>query len=248
MQRVEGEEQDTSRLADSGFVTQDDDDDGVIPPCSIAQEQFAAEQQHRHQHQPGNKTPSKQQQDTDNPFAWCLHCQTVPDQRQQKVLWWFSPARAVPTDVERALTPLLVPYRAQERGMFKTQSVHRLRQVKDACRQHQIDLRAALSLRRHLMRQHNPHLSLPQLGLGSNGDVNEAAYVFEEAVRKELERCKVDFYAEDEQKRYIQEHKTPDMPYPPTPDFIFKKTVRIKKYFTRKKQRSVLTERSINCK
>lgn len=196
-------------------------------------------------------TPQEQQQHQnadDDPFAWCLRCQTVPDPQQQSVVWWLSPARPVPTAVELALTPILVPYKNRERGMFKTQSGKRLRQVQHACREHRIQISSALSLRRHLMRQYNPHVPMATLGLGTFEDVIAAACIFEESVQKELVRLTVEFYAEVEQKRYIQEHKKPEMPYPPTPDFILKKSVLVKKYFMQHQKRRVVVEKSINCK
>ena len=197
-----------------------------------------------------SSTPQEQQQQQntdDDTFAWCLRCQTVSDPQQQSVVWWLSPARPVPTAVELALTPILVPYKSRERGMFKTQSGKRLRQVQHACREHRIPISSALSLRRHLMRQYNPHVPMARLGLGKFEDVIGAARVFEESVQKELVKLTVEFYAEEEQKRYIQEHKQPEMPFPPTPDFILKKSVLVKKYFMRHQKRRVVVERSINC-
>lgn len=196
-------------------------------------------QQQRQRHQNQNAD--------DDPFDWCLRCETVPNQQQQIVVWWFSPDRAVPTAVELALTPILVPYKQRERGMFKTQPARRLSQVQHACREHRIKIASALSLRRHLIRQYNPHVPMASLGLGKFEDVVGAARVFEESVQKELVSLAVEFYAEEEQKRYIQEHKMPDMPYPPTPDFILKKSILIKKYFMRNQKRRVVVERSINC-
>jgi len=182
-------------------------------------------------------------------FDWCLRCEAVDDVRQQAAIWWFSPARPVPVAVETALEPILVPYEKKERGMFRTQSSHRLRQLHQACRKNNVPITTALSLRRHFIKRYNPNETMAKLGLGSYEMIDGAARVFELAVQKQLEELDVEFYSEADQRRCIKQNKPPDQLAPPTPDFVLKKTLRIKTYYMdmRRSKRRMITERAVNC-
>lgn len=136
--------------------------------------------------------------------------------------------------------------------MFCTQPefrVHKLRRITNAKK---VPLSTALSLRRHHMKRLNPHIGgMQQLRLGSNDDIRESARLFEEAVEHFLRRQRVEFYSEQEQKAHVRKHRGPGAPYPPTPDFILKRPIRIKQFVLsgRRKgergRRTILQERSV---
>jgi len=168
----------------------------------------------------------------EDPFHWCLRCEDVPDTQQHTVIWWHSPVPPIKLDVEIALEPILVPFKKKERGMFKGQPQHRVHKLQRACHHHRIPMTTALSLRRHYMKRYNPGLRMSGLRLGSDQDVRQSARLFEQAVQRQLEQCRVEFYTEIYLKQYIEQHRRPDQPYPPTPDFILKRPVLIKTYFT----------------
>jgi len=190
--------------------------------------------------------------ETEDVFAWCLRCESIADSRQHKVLWWHSPVPPIRIETESALEPVLVPFKKKERGMFREQPEHRAQKLQRVCHKHHVTMKTALSLRRHYMKRYNPGLRMSQLRLGKEEDINQSARLFEEAVQTFLERQRVEFYAEQHQKEFIRQHKRPDQPYPPTPDFILRKPLRIKTYTIRResknnRDRRVIKERSVNC-
>lgn len=185
-----------------------------------------------------------------DPFlSLVLKCERDPDPQDQRVLWWYSPTPPVRFQVEIELINDLVPYQKRERGMFCKQSEHRLRKLRRLCAMEHIPLRVALSLRRHLMRRYNPKMSLPQLQLGTDEQVREAARLYEAAVQNYLQMENVAFYSEKEQRTHIRQHRQPGQPSPPTPDFVLKEPIRIRKYKMARGNttRTVIEEFSVYC-
>jgi hypothetical protein len=185
-----------------------------------------------------------------DPFSsLVLKCRKDLDPQDQYVLWLYSPTPPVRYQSEIELINVLVPYQKRERGMFCKQPEHRLRKLRRHCAAERISLRVALSLRRHLMRRYNPNLSLPQLQLGTEEQVREAARLYEATVQDFLQRQKVEFYSEKEQKAHIRQNRQPGQPYPPTPDFVLKEPIRIRKYKMARgnTNRTVIEELSVYC-
>jgi hypothetical protein len=185
------------------------------------------------------------------PLPYSLRCKDVPDSTRHRVLWWRSTSDPIPFEIEEGLIDVLVPYKQKERGMFRDQPKHRVQKLIRICRSKQISVRTALSLRRHHMKRYNPGLGMHQLRLGNDNDVRKSAELFELAVQEFLNREKVGFYSETEQKAYIEKHRPPGEPFPLTPDFILKSPIRIKQYTGPEgqvKNRRVVQERSVNCK
>ena len=173
----------------------------------------------------------KEEDEEESPFAsLVLKCQYVPDPQDQLVLWWHSARPFIRYQVEVDLIKVLVPYEKRERGMFCKQPEHRLAKLRRICKAERIPLRVALSLRRHLIRRYNPNLSLSQLKLGTDSQVREAARLYEMAIQDFLLRESLSFYSETEQKEHIRRYRQPGQPYPPTPDFVLKEPIRIRKY------------------
>jgi hypothetical protein len=143
---------------------------------------------------------------------------------------------------------VLVPYKKRERGMFRDQPEHRIRKIQRICESKRISFRTALSLRRHHMKRWNPGLGMHQLRLGVDDDIRESARLFEQAVQDFLRNSNVAFYSELEQKAHIRKHRKQGQPYPPTPDFILKEPILIKKYTAgRGRERRVVEERAVCC-
>ena len=184
----------------------------------------------------------------EHPFGNCvLRCQSVPIGEQQ-ILWWHSPVAPVPLSVEKDLVDVLIMYHRRERGMFFKQSHHRKRELRRLCEIKKVNFRMALSLRRHHMKRLNPYLTLEQLHLGDEETIRESASLFEVAVQEFLERNNITFYSEDDQRTYIEQHRQPGQPTPPTPDFILKKPIRIRKYKSgRGNAKEIIEELSVSC-
>lgn len=180
-----------------------------------------------------------------DPSIWWLHCQ--PESHQKSILWWHSPAVPIKFEVELALEPVLVPYEHREWGMFKSQPQYRIQQLRRTCQQYHIPLTTALSLRRHLMKRYNPKLGMSKLQLGNEEDINRSAHLFEKAVQVFLERNRVPFYPEEMQRDHIRNCKPANVPYPPTPDFVMRRPLIIKKYIMKNTKRLIIEEFSVNC-
>jgi hypothetical protein len=193
-------------------------------------------------------TASRDEGEEESPFINCvLRCQPLPLD-EQLILWWHSPIPPVPLSVEKELIDVLIPYHRRERGMFYKQSYRRKREVRRLCEVKKVSFRMALSLRRHHMKRLNPYLSLEQLHLGNDEIIRESARLFEVAVQEFLERNNVTFYSEDDQRAFIDQHRQPGQPSPPTPDFILKKPIRIRKYKKgRGNSREIIEELSVSC-
>ena len=193
-------------------------------------------------------TPTCDEGEAESPFlSYVLRCQAISFD-EQLILWWHSPVPPVPLSVEKELIDVLIPYHRRERGMFFKQSFHRKRELRRLCETKKVNIRVALSLRRHHMRRLNPYLSLEQLHLGDDGTIRESARLFEVAVQEFLERNNVTFYSEEDQRAYSEQHRQPGQPSPPTPDFVLKKPIRIRKYKKgRGNSREVISELSVSC-
>lgn len=193
-------------------------------------------------------TTTREEGEDDPPFlSYVLRCQPVPFD-EQLILWWHSPVPPVPLSVEKDLIDILIPYHRRERGMFFKQSFHRKRELRRLCETKKVNIRMALSLRRHHMRRLNPYLSLEQLHLGDEVTIRESARLFEVAVQEFIERYNVTFYSEEDQRAYIEQHRQPGQPSPPTPDFVLKKPIRISKYKKgRGNTKEIIEEVSVSC-
>ncbi|GAX12785.1 hypothetical protein FisN_15Hh264 [Fistulifera solaris] len=188
-----------------------------------------------------------------DPFPSRLRCEILPPGTSpERILLWFSPDPYIPVAAEQALLPLLLRWGAKERKMMKDQSPFRLPQIKKKCHQHQVPLLVALSLRRHHIKQLNPYRSMEQLHLGNQDIIRVSADLFERAVEESLQKHRVSFYTEEEQKKHNAKRKANE-PYPPTPDFLLKQPVLLRKYKenspnhpTQRKTQHVLEERCIH--
>lgn len=206
----------------------------------------------------GSPSPKRSKSNRD-PFPSRLRCERLqPGQSPKHTLWWYSPDRYIPLAAEQALIPVLLRWGASERKMMKDQPGFRLPQIKKKCHQHQVPLLAALSLRRHHIKRLNPYRSMEQLQLGNSENIRESADLFERAVEDALRKHNIAFYSEQEQKLHNAK-RLPDEPYPPTPDFILKQPVLLRKYKDEhhhdhhrhrkhQKNRKILEERCIHCK
>ena len=191
-----------------------------------------------------SKPTTENDQSSDDPFPSSLKCKRTHPQ-QQKVLWWFSPAHYTPLAVEESMIHVLVRWKKKERGMIRDQPHFRLQQIRKLCRSTGVHLPAALSLRRHHMKRYNPHLSLSQLRLGNQQDIRESAAYFEQAVEETLRQKKIAFWTEGEHKSHIQKNRKDGESFPPTPDFILKNEIRVKKFTKHRGKKTVTEENSI---
>lgn len=161
--------------------------------------------------------------------SYTLQCERNVPWVDQQIVNWHSPVPYVPLSVEKDLVDVVIQYGSRERGMFYKQSEKRKRELRRICEIKKVTLRVALSLRWHHMKQLNPNFSLPQLQLGDERTIHESSRLFEMAVLKMFRNAKIPFYSEDEQRTYINQHRPPNEPYPPTPDLILKRPIRIRR-------------------
>jgi len=200
-----------------------------------------------HRHQSKRQTPKaaakpkRDEQNSDDPFPYLLKCKRIHP-HQQKVLWWFSPAEHTPLAVEESMIHVLVRWKEKERGMIRDQPKFRVQQIRKLCRSTGVCLPAALSLRRHHMRRYNPFRSSPQLRLGSEQDIRESAAYFEKAVEETLRQKKIAFWTEGEHKSHIKKNRKDGDPFPPTPDFILKNEILIRKFIRHRGGHKTVTE------
>lgn len=204
-----------------------------------------------------NTPSSKRSKPNCDPFPSRLRCEVLqPGQSPETTLLWFSPDCYIPIAAEQALIPLLLRWGAKERKMMKDQPPFRLPQIKKKCRQHQVPLLAALSLRRHHIKRLNPYRSMDQLQLGDQDVIRISADLFERAIEDALRRQNIVFYTEEEQKKHNAKRKVNEA-YPPTPDFVMKQPVLLRKYKDhppnqttndQRHQSIILEERCIHCK
>jgi hypothetical protein len=179
--------------------------------------------------------------ESDDPFPSSLRCQSFDPTTEDtiQVLWWRTTTPHIPVATEEALLPLLLHWKKKERNMFRQQPPFRLPRLQRLCHSLHVPLITALSLRRHHIKQNHPFKSMEKLGLGCSDDIRASADMLERAVADAL-RCHhtVAFFDEAEQKAHIDKYRrtNPDNAgaFPPTPDFILQRPVRVKTYQTRK--------------
>jgi hypothetical protein len=174
-------------------------------------------------------------------FYFALQC---TESENPETLWWHSPENYIPLATEASMVDVLVKWKKTERGMMKSQPGFRLNQIRKLCKSTGVPISQAASLRRHHMKRFNPTLGMSRLQLGNEEDIRESARLFEVAVDGFLRAQNVPFWTEDEHKDHITKHRKDGDPYPPTPDFILKKQVRVKKCRDLN-VKSVVEERSI---
>jgi hypothetical protein len=193
--------------------------------------------------------PAKRNRSNDeDPFPSSQRCRPVDDTDTLKVLWWHSPDPFVPLATEEAMLPNLMRWKGTEKGMMKNQPVFRLAPIQILCRQQNVPLLTALSLRRHHIKRYHPNRSMSSLQLGKEDDIKQSAALFEQAVERALrEFHKVSLWSESEQKAHIRQNRKEGEPYPPTPDFILQQPLLVKKHIE-KKHRRVIDEEIISCK
>jgi hypothetical protein len=227
------------------------------PPCESRHHGVELRQGHPppppKQRHNGHIVQQSNMSDIIDPFPCTLRCKSIPDPNHHRVLCWHSPVSPLQVLVEEGLIDTLVPYRRNERGMYREQPTHRVHKLRRACGTKGVSVEAALSLRRHHMKAHNPHLTMGQLRLGSDDNIRESARLFEQAVADFLRLQKIPVYSESEQKAHIQKNRQPNIPYPPTPDFILHEPLRIKTYTDSEiqhgeKKRRILQEMTVHCK
>jgi hypothetical protein len=140
--------------------------------------------------------------------------------------WLYWPYPQASSTISQRLMDVLVPDRELERGMFCTKSKRRIQKLHCICNAEGMNVRKALSFRRHLMQQWNPKLSLSQLRLGTGEQARQAALLCKAAVQEYLQK-RVDFYTKEDQAAHIRQHRQPGQPYPPTPDFVLEEPFRL---------------------
>jgi hypothetical protein len=159
-------------------------------------------------------------------FYFALQCKEMdnPD-----TLWWHSPESYIPLATEASMIDVLVKWKKTERGMMNSQPGYRVNQIRKLCKTTGVPISQAASLRRHHMKRFNPTIAMSRLQLGNEEDIRESARLFEVAVDGFLRAQNVPFWTEGEHKDHITKHRKADDPFPPTPDFILKQQVLVKK-------------------
>jgi hypothetical protein len=170
-----------------------------------------------------DRSESQSAKDT---FYFALQCKEIenPD-----ILWWHSPESYIPLATEASMIDVLVKWKKTERGMMKSQPGFRVNQIRKLCKTTGVPISQAASLRRHHMKRFNPTLAMSRLQLGNEEDIRESARLFEVAVDGFLRAQNVPFWTEEEHKDHISKHRKDGDPFPPTPDFILKQQVLLKK-------------------
>lgn len=163
------------------------------------------------------------------------------------ILWWHSPAAYVPLQLEESMIGVLLKWKQRERGMMRDQPHFRLQQVRRMCKAKQVRISLALSLRRHHMQRLNPYCGTTALRLGSEADIRESARKFEVCVGEFLDRQQVEYWDETEQNNHTRTHLQPEDIRPPTPDFLLKRKLTVKRYTVDKDgNKQVLSEMLVN--
>ena len=168
------------------------------------------------------------------------------------ILWWNSPQSYVPLQAEEAMIDTLLKYAQRERGMIKDLPPYRVHKIRKRCQAVGMTLAQALSLRRHHMKLHNPYLTMYQLRLGREEDINESARIFEQVVEDYLTSREIVFLTEEQQKADFQTKVKATMssekppPTPSTPDFLLTTEVVVRKTRGYGKKQRILEEQKIN--
>ena len=172
-----------------------------------------------------NKQQSKQhfcQNDTATLPAPFLETSTIFNDQQYSCILPWRHNSYVQTQSEEKMIDCLIQHGKRERGMMCSQNRKRINFIKFKCSQYGMNLLAALSLRRHHIKNMNPYLPHSTLGLGSDLNIRAAAEVFEQTIQEYLERHNIPFESEMKQKeRFCIENQ----PVVATPDFWFPQPV-----------------------
>ena len=143
---------------------------------------------------------------------------TIIHDHQNSFLLPWRRNRFVQTQSEERMIACLIQYGKNERGMMCSQNRKRINFIKIKCSQYGMNLLAALSLRRHHIKEMNPYLPHSTLGLGSDLNIRAAAEVFERTIQEYLEKHNIPFESELKQKQRLQAENQPMVA---TPDFWF---------------------------
>jgi hypothetical protein len=152
--------------------------------------------------------------------------QAEPVSSKRVLQWPCLPP--VPLSVEQDALTVLMQRGRRERGMAKDLPALRLENIQRCCHHSgHLQLPQALSLRRHHIQKLN-RVNIKEVGLGTEGQVRDAAECFEQAVEDCLRKLNVPVWTEAQQKaHFIQQ---PDLTrQPPTPDFILREQMLLKK-------------------
>jgi len=144
---------------------------------------------------------------------------------------WQNRYQVVPYDSENAIISILIPYKADERGMIKHHPKYRLEQILWSCDLHEISIEQALSLRRLHIINLNPHVKdMSKLGLGKNADILKTSNLFKSAVMRYLRLCEVPFKTQEDHKQMSFESLEVGEVMSLTPDFVLTSPVRFITY------------------
>ena len=162
----------------------------------------------------------------------------IPD--NLTILSWNSPMDHVPMASESAMLDLLLEKGADEREMMKNHpALRRKKIVKELQNTKGLSLLQALSLRRRHMKLLNSELSISDLGLGGEADVQKSSELFREAVEEYLRQCNIKFLNEKAQKEMMGEGEESG-----TPDFEMIEPILLRR--VRGESCQVMEEREIN--
>jgi Protein of unknown function TPD sequence-motif len=165
-------------------------------------------------------------------FPNLLRCDMSID--DSRIFYWHSPDGYIPIGAEEAMIPLLIRDKKREFGMARQLPHWRMKKIRNGCRELKIPLACALSLRRHHIQRVNRGRTLESLGLGREHHVRESAEIFERCVQDLLDHSRVPYWSEEEQRKhnakYHKSEKGKGGPLPPTPDFVLKETLLVRKY------------------
>jgi hypothetical protein len=170
----------------------------------------------------------------------------IEKEKDLRVLWWNSPTDYVPFASEEAMINVLMTRKKNERGMMRCY-LFRLKEINDKLDGvgGSMTLLQALSLRRHHIQKFNPKAGMSRLGLGLDFDIRKSADIFENCVQDFLNKSKVAYWTEQEQKEMFQETEDPGL-LVGTPDFFLRRQVLLRKARGGDNNKVILEERKIN--
>jgi Protein of unknown function TPD sequence-motif len=175
-------------------------------------------------------------------FPNILRCDMSIEDSLTRVFYWHSPDGHIPMSAEEAMIPLLMRDKKKEFGMARKLPHWRMKKIRKGCRELRVPLPCALSLRRHHMQRVNRGRPLESLGLGREHQVRKSAEIFELCVQDLLDRSGVPYWSEGQQRKHnAKTHRTPKgkrAPPPPTPDFLLKKPLQVRRYHVSREDRS----------
>lgn len=161
---------------------------------------------------------------------------------------WHAPIPCIPLHVEEALLPTLVFWGKTERNMLHKQPPFRVNDIRRESARYGVSLPTSCSLRRHHMQKLTPWAGPERLGLGKHTDIHRAAGVFEHVLHQALQLLGMDsslMWTETELKKHNScrlDNDGNQRKFPPTPDFLFKKPIRIRKKTSKNQSGKVYDE------